>query len=138
MTQIEVSFDEKTLREVLLGDKGVEVLLENVLNEMMEAELTEHIGAEPSEQTSGRRGYRNGHYRRKLTTRVGTLELEVPRDRDGTFSGRAVQAARALREGVGSGTDADGAPGGVDTPSQGNYHRTLRSRVQQANGKQPD
>ena len=30
MTQIEVSFDEKTLREVLLGDKGVEVLLENV------------------------------------------------------------------------------------------------------------
>jgi transposase-like protein len=85
MTQIEVSFDEKTLYEVLFGDKGIEVLLENVMNEMMEAELTEHIGAEPSEQTSGRRGYRNGHYRRKLTTRVGTLELEVPRDREGTF-----------------------------------------------------
>jgi transposase-like protein len=85
MAQIEVSFDEKTLREVLFGDKGVEVLLENVMNEMMEAELTEHIGAEPSEQTGDRRGYRNGHYRRKLTTRVGTLELEVPRDREGTF-----------------------------------------------------
>jgi len=85
MTQIEVSFDEKTLCEVLFGDKGVEVLLENVMNEMMEAELTEHIGAEPGEQTDDRRGYRNGHYRRKLTTRVGTLELEVPRDREGTF-----------------------------------------------------
>ena len=85
MTQIEVSFDEKTLREVLFGDKGVEVLLENVMNEIMEAELTEHIGAGPSEQTSGRCGYRNGHYQRKLTTRVGTLELEVPRDREGTF-----------------------------------------------------
>jgi transposase-like protein len=58
MTQIEVSLDEETLREVLFGDKGVEVLLENVMNEMMEAELTEHIGAKPSEQTSGRRGYR--------------------------------------------------------------------------------
>jgi len=85
MTQIEVPFDEKTLREVLFGDKGVEVLLEKVMNEVMEAELTEHIGAEPSEQTDDRRGYRNGHYRRKLTTRVGTLELEVPRDREGTF-----------------------------------------------------
>jgi len=85
MTQIEVPFDEKTLHEVLFGDKGVEVLLERVMNEMMEAELTEHIGAGPSEQTDDRRGYRNGHYQRKLTTRVGTLELEVPRDREGTF-----------------------------------------------------
>jgi len=85
MTQIEVSFNEKTLREVLFGDKGIEVLPENVMNEMMEAELTEHTGAEPSEQTDDRRGYRNGHYQRKLTTRVGTLELEVPRDREGTF-----------------------------------------------------
>ena len=85
MTQIEVPFDVETLHEVLFGDKGVEVLLQNVMNEMLEAELTEHIGARPSEQTNDRRGYRNGHYRRKLTTRVGTLELEVPRDREGTF-----------------------------------------------------
>jgi len=32
MTQIEVPFDERTLREVLFGDKGVEVLLEKVMN----------------------------------------------------------------------------------------------------------
>ena len=37
------------------------------------------------EQTDDRRGYRNGTYQRKLTTRVGTIELEVPRDREGTF-----------------------------------------------------
>ena len=30
--------------------------------------------------TDDRRGYRNGTYERKLTTRVGTIELEVPRD----------------------------------------------------------
>jgi transposase-like protein len=47
--------------------------------------MTEHLGAEPGEQTSGRRGYRNGFCERKLTTRVGTIELEVPRDREGTF-----------------------------------------------------
>jgi hypothetical protein len=32
MSRIQVSFDEETLRKVLLGDKGAEVLLEKVLN----------------------------------------------------------------------------------------------------------
>jgi transposase-like protein len=85
MTQIQVSFDEETLRKVLLGDKGAEVLLEKVMNEILQAEMTEHLGAGPREQTDDRRGYRNGSYERKLTTRVGSLTLEVPRDRDGTF-----------------------------------------------------
>jgi transposase-like protein len=47
--------------------------------------MTEHLKAEPDEQTDDRRGYRNGSYGRQLTTRVGTIELEVPRDREGTF-----------------------------------------------------
>ena len=85
MTQIEVSFDEETLREVLLGDRGAEVLLEKVMNEVLQAEMTEHLGAEPGERTDDRQGYRNGSYERELTTRIGSLKLEVPRDRDGTF-----------------------------------------------------
>ncbi len=85
MTQIEVSFDEKTIREVLLGDRGAEVLLEKVMNQVLQAEMTEHIGAEPGERTDERRGYRNGSYERTLTTRIGQLKLEVPRDREGTF-----------------------------------------------------
>lgn len=85
MTQIEVSFDEETLRKVLLGDKGAEVLLEKVMNEILQTEMTEHLGAEPGERTDDRRGYRNGSYERQLTTRIGSLKLEVPRDREGTF-----------------------------------------------------
>ena len=85
MPQIQVSFDEDTLRKVLLGDKGAEVLLEKVMNEVLQAEMTEHLGAEPGEHTDDRRGYRNGSYERELTTRIGSLKLEVPRDRDGTF-----------------------------------------------------
>jgi transposase-like protein len=85
MTQIQVSFDEETLRKVLLGDKGAEVLLEKVMNEILQAEMTEHLSAKPGEQTDERCGYRNGSYERTLTTRVGSLNLEVPRDRDGTF-----------------------------------------------------
>ena len=49
MTQIEVTFDEETLREVLLGDRGAEVLLEKVMNEVLQAEMTEHLGAEHGE-----------------------------------------------------------------------------------------
>jgi transposase-like protein len=61
-------------------------LVEHVLNEVLEAEITEFLGAEPDERTEGRRGYRNGHYERTLTTRVGKVELLVPRDRKGRFS----------------------------------------------------
>jgi transposase-like protein len=61
------------------------VLLKPILNQILQAEMTEHLGASPEERTSGRQGYRNGSYRRKLTTRVGRLELEVPRDREGEF-----------------------------------------------------
>jgi hypothetical protein len=43
MTQIEVSFDAETLRKVLLGDKGAEVLLEKVFNQILQAEMTEHL-----------------------------------------------------------------------------------------------
>jgi len=85
MTQLQVTFDEETLREVLFGDRGAEVLLQTVMNEILQAEITEHLGAEPGEQTDRRQGYRNGSYERRLTTRVGHLTLEVPRDRDGTF-----------------------------------------------------
>ena len=85
MTQIQVTFDEETHREVLLGDRGAEALLETIMNEILQAEMTEHLGARPGEQTGRRRGYRNGSYERGLTTRVGQLTLEVPRDREGTF-----------------------------------------------------
>ena len=63
----------------------MEVLTETLFNQLLQAEMTEHLGAAPGEQTKKRRGYRNGSYKRKLTSRVGTLELEVPRDREGTF-----------------------------------------------------
>ena len=43
MTQLQVTFDEETLREVLFGDRGAELLLERVMNEILQAEMTEHL-----------------------------------------------------------------------------------------------
>ncbi|WP_423824627.1 transposase [Salinibacter ruber] len=54
-------------------------------NQIIRAEITGHLKAEPGEQALGRRGQRNGTYERKLTTRAHAIELEVPRDRDGEF-----------------------------------------------------
>lgn len=61
-------------------------LVEWLLQEFLEVEFTEHLGAEPYERTEGRAGYRNGYRERELTTRVGRLTLRVPRDREGRFS----------------------------------------------------
>lgn len=74
--------------ESLLSERP-EVLKELVkqsLEEILEAEMNEALGAAPGERTSTRLGYRAGHYSRGLVTRIGKLELRVPRDRDGRFS----------------------------------------------------
>ena len=71
---------------LLEGDDAIRALLEKTVQEVLEAEMDEALGAGRGERTTDRRGYRSGHYRRRLVTRVGTLELRVPQDRDGLFS----------------------------------------------------
>ena len=57
-----------------------------MLQEALEAEMSDALGAAKSERTTGRLGYRSGYYGRTLVTRVGKLELRVPQDREGRFS----------------------------------------------------
>ena len=52
---------------------------------LMELEVSQHIGAERHERTAERTGQRNGYRDRPWDTRVGTIELKVPRVRDGSF-----------------------------------------------------
>jgi len=85
MATFEITIDDEKIQELLRGDRGIAALLEPILNQILQAEMTDYLGAEPGERTDDRRGYRNGSYQRQLTTRVGRLELEVPRDRSGTF-----------------------------------------------------
>jgi transposase-like protein len=61
-------------------------IVQDLLQEMLEGEMTDVLGASKSERIDGRVGYRSGHYNRTLITRVGKLELRVPQDRDGRFS----------------------------------------------------
>jgi putative transposase len=67
-------------------DEFLRALVRMALQEVLEAEMTEALGAEKGERASGRQGYRSGYYGRTLITRVGKLELRVPQDRSGRFS----------------------------------------------------
>lgn len=67
------------------GDNPFRQMLEFMVGQALEFEMTEHLGAGHYERTGERTGYRNGYKPRNLTTAVGDLYLLVPQDRDGTF-----------------------------------------------------
>lgn len=61
--------------------EGVQFLTEA----LMELEVTEQVGAERYERTPSRRTQRNGHRARRWDTRVGTVDLRIPKLRKGSY-----------------------------------------------------
>jgi transposase-like protein len=89
MAQFNIIITEEILHGLFLSngrDEAFSKLLEEIFNQVLLAQSTEQIGAEPYERTETRTAYRNGFRERQLTTRVGTLTLRVPRHRNGQFS----------------------------------------------------
>ncbi|HUM44813.1 MAG TPA: IS256 family transposase [Fervidobacterium sp.] len=89
MAQFNITITEELLHGLFLSngrDEAFSKLLEEIFNQVLLAQSTEQIGAEPYERTETRTAYRNGFRERQLTTRVGTLTLRVPRHRNGQFS----------------------------------------------------
>jgi transposase-like protein len=64
---------------------ALRVMLQTLIQETLERDFAQMVGAERHERSHARRGWRNGHRARRFLTRVGTLELRVPRDRAGQF-----------------------------------------------------
>ncbi len=60
--------------------------MEKALNAVLEGEMPDLLRVEKGERSTARRGYRSGHDTRQLHMKVGTVELRVPQDRDGSFS----------------------------------------------------
>jgi transposase-like protein len=86
MTQEHPNSKGNDLKDLFSNSDKFRKFIEETLNEVLEAEMTEHIGALPYERTGERTGYRNGYRLRSLYTRVGPLVLRVPQSRDGGFS----------------------------------------------------
>lgn len=66
-------------------DEAFGKLMEAILNQVLQAESAEQLGADNYERSSSRADYRNGTRMRSLTTRIGKIELQVPRHRNVPF-----------------------------------------------------
>ncbi len=86
MAEYEVKLTGDHLASLMSNDEGFRKLLQDVINQVLEAQMTQHLQAEPYERTDGRQGHRNGYRVRQLSTRVGPLLLRIPQSRDGSFS----------------------------------------------------
>lgn len=101
MAQVEGNSPVVHLHHALLDDpEFLQQLVELTLQRLLDAEFTDFLGAAPYERSGSRRGHRNGSYTRTVITRVGAVELQVPRDRKGAFSptlfGRYRRSEKAL------------------------------------------
>lgn len=80
----EMAQDPMTTLQTLAGD--LRPRFEGWLNDLMKAELALHLGREPYERKASSKNHRNGYRSRRVTVKgLGTLELRVPRDREGGF-----------------------------------------------------
>ncbi|NCO19980.1 MAG: IS256 family transposase [Gammaproteobacteria bacterium] len=86
MAGYEVNVGASLLPGLLGGQDGLAKLVETVLNQILQAQVSEALGAERHERSEDRVGYRNGSRIRTLYTRVGPVTLQVPQTRDGGFS----------------------------------------------------
>ena len=66
--------------------EGFKEVIRAVFQEVLEAEMTEALGASKCERSEARLGYRSGSYERDFITKFGKIELRIPQDRQGRFS----------------------------------------------------
>ena len=83
MTNSIISIDEETLKTNL--QDIIKKTVQEIINGFLDEEAKELVGAEKYERADNRKAYRSGHYKRKLTTTCGDVELEVPKLRNATF-----------------------------------------------------
>jgi putative transposase len=83
--------DRRAVEEVVgrvLVDERADVLRESLrwlVARLMEVEVSELIGAERGERTPDRATHRNGYRAREWQTRAGTVELQIPKIRQGSY-----------------------------------------------------
>ena len=105
-TAIKPELVEELLKSVskpedLLGPGGMLHRLKSALMErMLEAEMSAHLGYEPNEvEGRGTGNSRNGHSAKTVQTETGPVEIRVPRDRRGSFEPKVVPKHRRRLEG---------------------------------------
>jgi putative transposase len=81
----------KKTQDDLFGEKGLFKELQKALvQRVLEAEMSHHLGYEKHEQSKSSGNYRNGTTPKKLLTERGEVEVEIPRDRNGDFEPKLI------------------------------------------------
>ena len=85
----------KTIDDVLGKNGLVQRLVKDVLENILEAEMDEHLGRDKYQRQSniepGERNYRNGYSQKNLRSSFGTVDLDIPRDRKSEFEPQIVK-----------------------------------------------
>lgn len=92
MADHSMSFQDTLVQ--LGGEDFLRDLTEFMLNRIMEADVAQRINAERHERTDERETYRNGFRDRQFNTRLGTLDLRIPKLREGTYFPPFLEARR--------------------------------------------
>ena len=80
-------YDIRTAKDI---EDALRDLMGGTIQEMLEAELDEHLGYRSYERSDSS-NYRNGKKTKKIRGNLGKTEIEVPQDRDGTFDPKVVK-----------------------------------------------
>ena len=85
----------KTIDDVLGKNGLVQMLVKDVLENILEAEMDEHLGRDKYQRQSdiepSERNYRNGYSQKNLRSSFGTVDLDIPRDRKSEFEPQIVK-----------------------------------------------
>ena len=85
----------KTIDDVLGKNGLVQRLVKDVLENILEAEMDEHLGRDKYQRQSniepGERNYRNGYSQKNLRSSFGDVDLDIPRDRKSEFEPQIVK-----------------------------------------------
>ena len=85
----------KTIDDVLGKNGLVQRLVKDVLENILEAEMDEHLGRDKYQRQSdiepSERNYRNGYSQKNLRSSFGTVDLDIPRDRKSEFEPQIVK-----------------------------------------------
>ena len=129
MAQINVTLDQDEILRLLADSSGdaFRQVLAAALNAVMRAESDEQLGAGRYERSESRTDSRNGTRARRLTTRVGTIVLEVPRHRNAPFETMVFESYRRSEAALVT-TMAEMVVGGVSTAKVGRVMREICGR----------
>ena len=86
--------------------KAMKEMFKDILQQVMEIEIEEELGYEKSEriaknsENSVSKNYRNGHSKKTVKTALGSVELNIPRDRNGSYEPKIISKYNRNADGI--------------------------------------